>query len=143
MKYSQQTIKFAQHLVYHYANFDKLSNNFVININDLPDTDLHEMVTLLMLDNKDMATEATGPDNPSYDKTMLPALLDFMRDTSDKDNEIEFTKVWRDGIANYFMTTIVELLDEQCIYRLHDEQNYAGHFAKRRSDNDEIYWSTC
>ena len=141
MNYSKQTISFVDHLVDHYAKFDKLSQCYSLDISDISDFDIHEFSTFLMLEDESWASEATGPDNPSYEKTMMPALLRYMKNTTDKDEEIEFTKAWRDGVASYFTKSMQELIDERCNDKLYDENEEAGYFPRHHPDNNELYWS--
>lgn len=141
MNYSKQTLSFAKDLVSYYSKFDKYSQAYTVSLDDIPDFDIHAFSTFIMLEDEMVGAEATGPDNPAYEKTMMPALLRYMKNTTDRDEEIEFTKAWRDGIASYFNKSMQELLDELCVDRTHDEFNDAGLYARHRPDNGELYWS--
>lgn len=132
---------FVRSLVSHHASYDRLGGYYSLNIKDVPDFDLHELASLIMSSDDAYASEATGPDNPAYDKTMLPALQRYLRNSTDRDEEIEFTKAWRDGVTSYFHEQIQTLIDAECSDYLHDTFNEAGLYAHRRPDNGEIYWS--
>lgn len=140
-RHSKALRGFAHNLVVHYAKFDKLSQCYTLSIDDIEDFDLHEFASIFMQSNDDCASEATGYDNPAYEKTMLPALLKYLQNTTNKDNEIEFNNAWRDGIASYFKSSMQELLDECCSEQLQDSYNALGLYSKKHSDNGEIYWS--
>lgn len=139
--YSKALRTFANHLVFHYSKFDSLSQCYVVSIHDIADFDLHEFASIFMQSDEGYASEATGPDNPAYEKTMLPALLSYMKNTTDQDKEIEFNNAWRDGVTSYFKKSMQELLDEQCNDRSYDEYNDSGFYSRKRPDNGEIYWS--
>lgn len=117
MNYSKQTLTFANDLVFHYAKFDIFSQGYIINLSDIPYFDLHSFSVLLIQDDKSRAAEATGPDNPAYEKIMLPALVGFMKDTTNKDNETEFNKAWSDGITSYFSNSMQEILNKCASHR--------------------------
>lgn len=141
MKYSNQTITFAKHLVDHYAKFGKFSDSYQLSIDDFPDFEAHTLSSLIMADDEDSSSESTGPDNPLYDKKMLPALFQFLKDTTNKDNEIEFVNEWRDGVSSYFAKRMQELIDDLCHDKTHDKYSEAGFHANKHPDNGEVYWS--
>lgn len=116
----KQTRSVADGLASHYAKFDTVLSQYTIELSDLADFDRHALAASIMAEDDSRASEATGPDNPAYDKKMLPALLRFMKNTTDRDEEIEFVKEWRDGIADYFSNSMQELLDEQ-VYNMNSD----------------------
>jgi hypothetical protein len=138
MNYSKQTISFARDLVSEYSKFDKFSQSYTIRLEDIHDFDLHEFCALLMSEDESWACEATGPDNPAYEKTMLPALLLFMKHSTNRDKQIEFNKTWSAGIASYFSKSMTELLEEECNYKTHSEFNDSDLYERHTSNN---YWS--
>lgn len=141
MIYSKQTTEFASNLVSHYATWHDTSDYYSLDISEISDFDLHEFARLLMLEDASWASEATGPDNPRYETRMLPALLRYLKNTTDRDEEIEFTKEWRDGITSYFHRAMQEIIDDLCNDKLHSTMNDAGFYPHRRPDNGELYWS--
>lgn len=132
---------YTKDLVFHYSKYSRLDGCYTLSVSDLPDFEIHKFAALLMTDDESYASESTGADNDDYKKNLLPSLIRYMKDTTDRDEEIEFVKAWRDGVANYFSKKMQELIDEKCNDKLHDEHNEAGHYAKRHADNGEIYWS--
>jgi hypothetical protein len=105
----------ARDLVAHYAKFDNTIRQYTIHYDDLNDFDQQQLAGLIMGSDDSYASESTGPDNPAYDKKMLPALLRFLKNTTDRDEEIEFVKEWRDGVTSYFRNCMEELLDDACL----------------------------
>jgi hypothetical protein len=140
MRIAKDILRFAADLVSHYATYDRIGGYYQLNVFDLPDTDLHEFAQLYMRD-PDLSSEANGADNPAYDKYMLPALLRYMQNTSDRDNEIEFKHEWVKGVTSYFLKSMQEAIDEECNKYLHSIRNEAGLYAHKRPDNGEIFWS--
>ena len=122
MNHSKQTKNLASELAHHYAKFDTMLKQYTIDLSDLADFDRHELAASIMASDDSCASEAVGPDNSAYDNKMLPALLRFMKNSTDKDEEIEFVKEWRDGVTSYFNDTMQELLDEY-VYHMNDEDN--------------------
>jgi hypothetical protein len=110
MNYSKETLKFISSLVREYAKFEKLDNAYDINLNSIPESELEEFSSLLMQHDNVLASEATGLDNPNYEKSMLPALTNFLKNPN-KDNEIEYMQTWREGIADYFKNTFYSLIE--------------------------------
>lgn len=105
----------AQDFVSHYAKFDRSIRQYTIHYDDLNDFDQHKLAALIMVSDDLYAAEATGPDNPAFDKKMLPALTRFLKNSTDRDEEIEFVKEWRDGVTSYFRNCMEELLQDACL----------------------------
>lgn len=111
-KMSRNPIKdFVSDIVSNYAKFDKDIKQYTIHLNDISDFTLHELASLIMVEDEAYAHEANGPDNDAYKKTMLPALLRFLKNTTDKDEEIEFVNAWCNGVTSYVKGKMAELLE--------------------------------
>ncbi len=123
MNYSKQTRILASELAHHYATFDTTIKQYIINLSDLADFDRHELAASMMSEDDSLSSEATGLDNPAYTEKMLPALLHFMQNSTDKDEEIEFAREWKEGVTSYFTNHMQELLDEY-VYNMNDEQGF-------------------
>lgn len=106
---------FAYDLVLNYATYDTLDEFYSLDVSDLPDFTRHEFAEKLISEEPDYANEATGADNDAYEKTMLPALLKFLRNTTDRDLEIEFTNAWRDGVTSYMTSKMQELINDALV----------------------------
>lgn len=142
MSHLKSTLDYVSELVSLYAVYNRYHQKYILNIYDeLPDFCRHKLVSILISEDEDLATEANGPDNPAYEKVMLPALYQHLKDSTDRDTEIEFTQKWREGVSHYFGKTMQELVDEACTARLQDEFRYAGLHQHVRKENGEIYWS--
>ncbi len=139
MNYSKETIRFVDSLVHSYAKLDSLDKCFSIDIYDIPDFDLHELSALLISQDDSLANESTGADNPFYEKNMLPALIKYMSNTTNKEMESEFNKAWRDGISAYHNLIIVGLLDERLTEYNYD-QGYTSleNVGTHRYSNQEM-----
>lgn len=111
MNYSKNVIRLAREITSHYARFNPLESQYIIDIDEIADFDLHELSALIMSEDKCLASEATGCDNPMYEKTMLPALTRYLSKTTDKDEQIEFISEWKEGVTSYFKTMMVELFE--------------------------------
>ncbi len=103
-------------IVSHFGKFDPYNKVQMLDIDKVPDFDLHEIAAQMMLEDPALACEATGSDNPSYKETMLPSLIRFMSRYPDRDEQIEFVRSWREGVAEYFKDSIAELLSD-CLHR--------------------------
>lgn len=138
MNYSEEVLKFAKHLVFHYAKYD--SNTYILHISDISDFDLHKFAAIIMTSDDAYANEATSYDNPWYEKNMLPALLKYLRNSTDRDKEIEFNKAWREGITKFFEEKMQELIKNACNDRLHTERNDKGIYAHVCRQSGELEW---
>lgn len=132
---------YVSDLIFHYAKYNKMDDAYSLSVSDLPDFEVHKFAAVLMADDESYASESTGADNAQYTKTLMPTLIKYLQNTTDRDEEIEFVNAWRDGVANYFSEKMQELIDSQCKERRHDEYEDAGYTPKRHHDNGEIYWS--
>ncbi len=139
MNYSNDAIKFANDLVCEYAKWNSKHNSYLLILNDIPDFELNKFAVKLM--SEDLVLEAISPDNPSYNKDMLPTLLKYLNNSTDRDEEIEFVRTWRESITSYFYPHMQKLIDDVCNTRLHTEMYERGFYPNKHRDNGEIYWS--
>lgn len=139
MNYSKEVSNFAEHLAFHYAKHD--GDVYTLFVSDIAEFDLHEFAAIIMASDDGYANEATGCDNPWYEKAMLPALLRYLKNSTDKDEQIEFNKAWREGVTKYFETTMQELIDDACNNRLHSEMNDAGYHGHIDRNHGDFVWS--
>lgn len=113
--------EFTKELVKDYATFNQSACQYQLELFDLPDFIVNEFASHLLADDANLLSEATGPDNPNFDK-MKDALTDYLRDVTDKDNQIEFLKIWRDGVTDYAKSIMEEKLEE-AVYAYNMERN--------------------
>lgn len=110
---SKSITKFVDQLVFHYAKYDKHEECYFLDINDIAEFDLHKLSALIMSEDICYASEACGPDNNHFENSMLPALLKYLSNTSNKDNHDDFANTWKEGITSYFNNTMQELLEQR------------------------------
>lgn len=111
MNYSKTTRSFAYDLVNAYAKFN--GECYELDIGDVDEFDLEKITSLMMAEHRDWANEATGPDNPAYEDSMLPALLIYLEDTFSPEAKENFDERWKRGMVSYAWDQIEKLLDEQ------------------------------
>lgn len=109
---NQQLQSFARQCVSHYAKYDKRDEFYRLNVQELPDFIQHEFAAMIMSDDNAWAIEATGPDNKHWKTKMLPALNKYLKNSTDKDEAMEFNAVWRDCVADYMNRRMQELIDD-------------------------------
>jgi hypothetical protein len=109
----KQLQNFISDCVSNYATYNKLDDFYSLNISNLPDFVQDEFAALIMAENESLASEATGPDNKNWEKKMLPALLRYLKNSTDKDESIEFTNTWRTCVTSYFLDRMQELIDSE------------------------------
>jgi hypothetical protein len=107
-----QVRSFAKECVSHYAKFDKLDGFYSLNAHELPDFIQNEFAAIIMCDDNAWAIEATGPDNPHWETKMFPALMRYLKNSTDKDEAIEFNNVWRECVTDYMNHKMQELLND-------------------------------
>lgn len=94
-----------------YAKFDKSTGSYGLEIHQIPNVALDEAVALLMSD-EDIAAEATGPDNPEWEKTIQPLMYrSFKNGLIDTDVKTEIADAWTHGIRSYMTRYITPHLD--------------------------------
>lgn len=113
---------FVKDIVSSYSKYDDFIQQSTVKISDLPDFILEEFAGMMMRSNPMLCLEATNCDNPDYQENMLPSLLAYLADSTNKDIEIEFNRKWKTGIANYFENDLLEMIDEELIS--YNEDNY-------------------
>lgn len=137
MKSTRDICHFVDSLVFHYAKFDKLSEQYQLSTQSIPDFDLHELVSLLIKNDPALAMEATGVDNPHYGTLMLPALVMHMQESTNKTLRNDFDEAWLKGITLYLEKTMQSLIDDQCQERLIHEM---GTYPTRNRKTNELEW---
>lgn len=109
----KKSIQLIDQFISHYAKLDSLSEQYVLPLHLIPDFDLHEVTALLMVEEKEMAIEALGPDNKAFDQGMLSSLLSMLNDSTNKDEKTNFVYEWKKGVTTYFIPLIEKLVDER------------------------------
>lgn len=104
----------ADLLVFHYSKYDSLSKQYILNVRNIPEFDLHELASLIMHEDTELAKEATSFDNPHYERTMLPALINHMKSSTDNTLRNDFDEAWLEGITLYLERTMQNLIDDHC-----------------------------
>lgn len=124
--------RFVIDCVEHYAKFDTTIRQYKLHIYDLPDFVQHKFTSLIFCFDSSLAHEANGYDNPLYKTKMLPALLRFLNNTTDKDNQIEFISVWRDGVTNYAQSVMQDML-ENAVYEYNERHGLLRTYRRTSS----------
>jgi hypothetical protein len=117
---------FANDCVSHYASFNNYDGFYSLSVHDLPDFVQNEFAAMLMNDDNAVAVEATGPDNKHWESKMFPALTRYLKNSTDKDEAIEFNNVWRDCVTSYCESTMQEIIDDA----LQEYNGDTGHTVK-------------
>lgn len=126
MKRSKQLINLIDGVIERQASYIP-NEGYYLPYQELPDTDIEAITAQLMADDESFACEATGIDNPAYEKHMLPALLRHLKNPCDKDEQIEFMKEWRHGVANYARDTVESILEDRLeVHAFHMNQEGAA-----------------
>lgn len=107
-----QLQSFAKECISHYAKFDKTEKSYSLNISQLPEFVQNEFAAIIMNNDNTWASEATGPDNKHWKSKMLPALTRYLKNSTDKDEAIEFNHIWRDCVTSYMNDKMQELIDD-------------------------------
>jgi hypothetical protein len=109
---NKQLKNFAKECVSHYAKYNRLDGFYSLNIYDLPDFVQNEFAAIIMCADNAWAVEATGPDNKHWETKMLPALTRYLKNSTDKDEAIEFNNIWRTCVTDYMNKKMQELVDD-------------------------------
>jgi type IV secretory pathway VirB4 component len=110
-----QLRSFAEECVSNYAKYDKSDNSYSLELEELPDFVKHEFASIIMSDDNAWASEATGPDNKNWEKKMLPALTRYLKNSTDRDEAIEFNNTWRDCVSSYMNDKMQELINDSLV----------------------------
>jgi len=116
---------FALQCVSQYATFNKLDGFYTLDTTNIPDIVLNEFCSLILSQDNNLSSEATGFDNPLYESKMVPALIRYLKNSSDRDEEIEFKNTWTNGITSYFDPMMQDLINDALA-----EYNYDYKFAQ-------------
>lgn len=117
--------QFAKECVDLYAKYDKCDDFYSLFVNELPEFTQHEFAALIMSIEESYASEATGPDNRHWHTIMQPALIRYLKNSTNRDEEIEFTHLWRSCVTDYMRDRMQELLDDYLT-----EYNFDHGFAR-------------
>lgn len=114
---------FAKECVENYAVYDGCDRYFDLSVSELPDFVQHEFAALIMSHDESFATEATGPDNKHWDDKMLPALNRYLLNSTDKDEAIEFNKIWRDCVTDHLKSIMEDKIND-ALFELNSDHGY-------------------
>ena len=109
---TNQVRSFARECASHYAKYDRYNGFYSLDAYDLPDFVQNEFAAIIMSDDNAWASEANGPDNKHWHTKMLPALTRYLKNSTDKDEAIEFNSVWRECVTDYMKDKMQELIDD-------------------------------
>lgn len=113
MNHGIKSVKFADTLIHNYSKLNHESNLYVLPIEEIPEHEFFELVSVIICENEYASYEATGPDNPEYERTMRPALIKLMKNSYCKETGKDFLDTWIEGITKYLAPTLHDLLDKR------------------------------
>lgn len=113
VRYKREVIHFVDNLIANYAKYHKSSGCYLLSIDSVDELDRMEFASLVMILDDNRASEATGHDNPDYTKYMLPALTKHLESPLDKDLQADFIAAWQEGVTNYFLPLLEEIIEER------------------------------
>jgi len=113
MKHTKNTIHFVDGLVNFYSKWDKLSEQYILKIEDVAEFDMHKISSMILANDDDYANSATSFDNPFYGSHMLPSLIKFLDNSCDKQYQNDFLDKWKNGVTTYLGKIINDLLEER------------------------------
>lgn len=97
-------------LVNLYADYMLVAKDVTEAIDSIPQIDIDRIVAVLLAD-ADIAAEATGPDNPAWERYMLPALYRRFKTPGKSYVDMELTEEWTNGVRDYLMRYITPVLE--------------------------------
>ncbi len=101
MSIQQQIARGMNTIVLQYAKYSKPERCFLLEYEDIPVYEIDRLVSECL--EYDMcASEACGPDNPEFGRSMLPALIDAMRDYAMELANPSLADKWTSGVRRYF-----------------------------------------
>lgn len=112
MNESKQIRDLVHDIVNWYATYSRADGFYVLNMSDIPETDLNNLAGLIVSQSDDYASEATGFDNDDFERAMRPALVKAMRGKKDGYSMEEFHDAWISGVRNYLMPCMTKLVEE-------------------------------
>ncbi len=102
---SQELRNYAYDLVIFYQK------NKTIDINEIHNDDLDKFCSLIINNDLTFGNEILGSDNDAFDSNILPALINYLKNSSDKCNETLFLDNVKGGIRSYLHHNMVILLN--------------------------------
>lgn len=104
--------QFALKCILGYADLSETDGFYTLHLHNIPDYDLHEFASVIFANDKALYLEATSQDNPDYDNRMLPALLNYLSNSLDKDSEIYFHNAWKECTTKYVYPIMQQLIED-------------------------------
>ena len=122
MSIQQQIARGMNTIVLQYAKYSKPDKLFILEYEYIP---LYEIDRLVAdcLEYDMYASEACGPDNPEFGRSMLPALIDAMRDRTMELMKPTLSGKWTAGVRKYFENLMRREL-EHALNELNTEQEF-------------------
>lgn len=85
----------------------------VLDIQKIPEHDLNALAALILADDPMLASEASGPDNPEWEKSMESALIRTLQKPRDQYVMEEFHDIWTSGVRHYLMPRMKRMIDDR------------------------------
>lgn len=108
---NRQVQSFVKSLVNTYSKI--YDHQHTLSVYDPPDFVRHEFAALIIANDPSYASEATGPDNDLWESKMLPALLSYLKNSTDVDASIKFNNTWKECVTAYLIPYMQKLIDDE------------------------------
>lgn len=108
---TNQIQDFAKSCVKNYATYSEIDGFYTLDVSQISDFSLNYFAALMMQDRV-TANEACGSDNRNFDKTMLPSLINLLKDSPCQHNQKDFMEAWVNGVTDYFKLDMQLLIDD-------------------------------
>ncbi len=105
-------LSFSSEIASEFGKYNRHSQKYELYVDELPDFIQHEFASMIISQDDAYANESTGADNPKFTSQMLPSLLNHLKDISNKDLEMDFINIWRNGVTSYLLNEIQRYLDD-------------------------------
>lgn len=124
-RYSPTTVKLMDDIIAGHAYWCSEAEQYDLTFDDLDEINKEELAAQLMIDDTEFACEFTGADNDLFLSKMLPSLIKFLQNTTDKELLHDFAEAWKEGCSLYPRRSVEDLLErrlEEYNYWMKEEQ---------------------
>lgn len=124
LRMPKKVIQIIDDIVYDKAQYDRIDNVYEMNSNWLSEEEEDEICCAIIREDWDHASEALGPDNPSFREKMVPSFIGAFKNPTDYFYLHALITDWKQGVCNYLRPIIDDLLAQACQKRLEADAGY-------------------
>lgn len=111
--YSAQLARLMDDIIECNVEFSTSTQLYDMKFESLSEFHTEQLSAQFLADEPHFLSEVTTPEYPEFNQKMMPALINMLKDSTNKEKVYEFVTEWRDGVSKRLITYLRELFDSR------------------------------